>query len=65
MSRIIEIIVASNGQAKVETKGFAGSSCRQASKFIEDALGKRQSEQTTPEFYQVSHEQQQISHRGK
>ena len=58
MSRTIEIIVAPNGQSKVQTKGFTGSSCRQASGFIEQALGQRTSEQRTAEFYQeVSHPQ--------
>ena len=41
MNKIIEIIVAPNGQTKVETKGFTGNQCQQASKFIEQALGKR------------------------
>ena len=52
MSQTIEIIVDPNGQSKVQTKGFTGSSCRQASQFIEQALGQRTSEQLTADFYQ-------------
>ena len=52
MSQTIEIIVAPNGQSQVQTKGFTGSSCRQASGVIEQALGQRTSEQLTAEFYQ-------------
>ena len=52
MSQTIEIIVAPNGQSQVQTKGFTGSSCRQASQFIEQALGQRTSEQLTADFYQ-------------
>ncbi len=52
MSRTIEIIVTPNGQSQVQTKGFTGSSCRQASGVIEQALGQRTSEQLTAEFYQ-------------
>jgi len=52
MSQTIEIIVAPNGQSRVQTKGFTGSSCRQASQFIEQALGQRTSEQLTADFYQ-------------
>ena len=52
MNKIIEIIVAPNGQTKVETKGFTGNKCRQASKFIEQALGKRTDEKLTAEFHQ-------------
>ena len=51
MNRTIEIIVAPNGQSKVETKGFTGRSCQDASRFIEQALGKAQEETLTPEFY--------------
>ena len=52
MSKTIEIVVAPNGQSRVETKGFVGSECRQASLFIEQALGQRASEQLKPEFHQ-------------
>ena len=52
MSQIIEIIVKSDGQTHIQTKGFAGSSCRQASQFIEQALCQRTGQQLTAEFYQ-------------
>ena len=32
--KLIEITVDPRGQTKVETRGFAGGTCRQASKFI-------------------------------
>ncbi len=48
----IEIIVTPTGETTVQTKGFAGPSCRHASKFIEQALGKQTSERLTAEFYQ-------------
>ena len=50
--KIIEIIVSPTGQTTVQTKGFAGSSCQDASRLIEQALGKRTGEQLTAEFYQ-------------
>jgi hypothetical protein len=50
--KTIEITVDPQGQAKVETKGFSGSECREASKFIEQALGQRTDEKLTAEFYQ-------------
>jgi hypothetical protein len=49
----IEIIVNAKGETAITTKGFAGSSCRDASKFIEEALGQRTSEQLTAEFHQT------------
>ncbi|MCA9070430.1 MAG: DUF2997 domain-containing protein [Planctomycetaceae bacterium] len=53
----IEIIVQPDGQTQVQTKGFAGPECRQASEFIEKVLGQRTSEQLTPEFHQTTNTQ--------
>ncbi len=52
MKRTIEITVSPTGETKVETKGFTGSECREASKYVEQALGQRTAEQLTGEFYQ-------------
>ena len=37
--KIIEITVSPRGETKVETRGFTGGACREASRFIEQALG--------------------------
>jgi hypothetical protein len=50
--KTIEITVDRDGKVTVETRGFAGGSCRDASRFVEDALGTRSSERLTAEFYQ-------------
>jgi len=52
MTQNIEIIVSPTGQAQVLTRGFDGSNSRDASRFIELALGKSTQEQLTSEFYQ-------------
>ena len=52
MKRTIEITVSPTGETKVETKGFSGGECRDASRFVEQALGQRTAEQLTGEFYQ-------------
>lgn len=52
--KTIEITVSPTGQTQVQTKGFSGSSCRQASTFIEQALGQSTGEQFTAEFHQRS-----------
>jgi hypothetical protein len=57
MNQTIEIIVSPTGQSTVQTKGFAGSSCQDASRFIEQALGQRTGEQFTAEFHQAAHQQ--------
>ena len=50
--RTVEIIVDAKGEIRVETKGFTGPSCRDASRFIEQALGQRTGEKLTAEFHQ-------------
>jgi len=60
MSQRIEITISSAGETKVETQGFAGNSCQQASRLIEETLGARISEKLTPEFYATSQAQQQL-----
>ena len=52
MSKTIEIIVSPTGQTTVQTKGFAGSSCQDASRFIEQVLGQKLGETLTAEFHQ-------------
>lgn len=51
MNKIIEIIVSPKGETQLETKGFAGGECKDASKFVEQALGVTASEQMTAEFH--------------
>lgn len=62
--KIVEIIVAPSGEAQVQTRGFAGAECQEASRFIEQALGTRRSEQLTAEFHApqpVARQSQQAS----
>jgi hypothetical protein len=63
VTKIIEIIVQPDGQTRVETKGFTGSTCRDASRFIQEALGKTSGEQLTGEFYQTHAAQQNAQQR--
>ncbi len=63
MSKIIEIIVSSKGEATVTTRGFTGSSCRDASKFVEQALGQRIGERLTAEFHQQHQARQETQQR--
>jgi len=52
MSPTIEIIVSPKGETTVQTKGFAGASCQDASRLLEQALGQRTAEKLTTEFHQ-------------
>ena len=55
--KTIEVIVSPDGQTKLQTKGFAGSQCRDASKLLEAALGKTTEERLTTEYHQTSMKQ--------
>ncbi len=50
-NKIIEIIVSPTGETRLETKGFTGEECREASRFVERALGAAAGEQITAEFH--------------
>jgi hypothetical protein len=60
MKKIIRLIVSPTGEARIETRGFLGPECREASRFLEQALGQPLAEQLTAEFYQGQTTGQQI-----
>ena len=60
MSRIIEVTVSPQGETTVQTKGYAGSDCLQASRFLEQALGLCSSERRTQEYYSNTTAQEQV-----
>jgi len=49
--KTIEITVSPDGAVTVRTKGFTGPACRDASRFVEQALGTRTAEALTAEFH--------------
>jgi len=53
MKKTIEIIFAPTGETIVQTNGFTGPSCRDASKFLEEALGRQTGERLMPEYHQA------------
>jgi hypothetical protein len=63
MKRIIEITVSPTGESIVQTQGFAGTSCREASRFVEQALGEIQSDTPTAEMYRTVTTPQPIEQR--
>jgi hypothetical protein len=60
MKKIIRVIVDPKGKTKIETKGFTGSECRDASKFLEQALGQPTAEILTAEYYQTQPVEQKL-----
>jgi len=60
MARVIEVVVSPRGETTVQTKGYAGSDCLQASKFLEQALGVAAAERKTGEFYLTAPAEQHV-----
>jgi len=61
--KTITLTISPEGKTKVETHGFDGQSCQDASKFIEQALGKKVSEQFKPEYYQTNSQSEHLEVR--
>lgn len=47
----IEVIVSPSGSTKIETVGYQGASCLDATRALEAALGRATAERLTPGFY--------------
>lgn len=48
--QIVTITIDGDGNPTVETKGFAGPACQAATRGVEKALGKVESEKLTDEY---------------
>ncbi len=57
MEPTIDVIISPTGETKIETHGFAGPACQQATQALEAALGLRQSETLTAEYHQPAQQQ--------
>ena len=58
--KTIEITVGPKGETTVRTAGFANGECREASRFVEQALGTRSAETLTAEFHQGQQSDQEL-----
>ncbi len=58
--RKIEITVSPQGTTSIKTSGFAGGSCRDATRELERSLGVAGTETLLPEFYGRSSVGQQV-----
>ena len=61
--KTIEITISPTGETTLQTKGFTGSTCRDASKALERALGIVQSDTPTAELYQQQNVQEKLEQR--
>ena len=59
-TKTIEITVSPEGATSIKTSGFVGSSCRDATRDLERALGLAGKESLLPEFYGQTSTGQQV-----
>lgn len=57
--KTIQIDIAPDGAVKIETKGYAGATCKDGSRFLEIALGTKTAETLTAEHFTTAQQQQQ------
>jgi hypothetical protein len=57
MQKEIVVEVDPNGQIKIEGKGFIGTQCQKATRYLEEKLGLRTSLSKKSEFYEVEQKQ--------
>ena len=60
MPRVIEVTISPSGETTIQTKGYAGGDCLQASKFLEGALGVVVAEHKTAEFFHAQEQSQEV-----
>lgn len=61
--KTIEIVVSPKGEIQLQTRGFFGAECREASAFLEKSLGLRTAERLTDEFHQSAVTSQSLEER--
>ena len=59
-TKTIEITVSPEGATSIKTSGFTGSSCRDATRELEQALGVAGRESLLPEYFQQQAGRSQI-----
>jgi len=57
MKKEIVIDISDEGEVRIETKGFTGSSCMAESEFLKTILGKETFSSLTPAFYTTQKQQ--------
>ena len=61
MPQLIEVTVSPQGETKIQTKGYEGPRCQEASKFLEQALGLVTADQKTSDYYVQLPAQRQVN----
>ncbi len=64
MDKKIIITVSATGETTVQTHGYTGPSCKDASRFIEEALGEKTGEQLTADYHRTATGNQTRTNQG-
>ena len=64
MTKTIEVIVSSAGATTIETKGFAGAACQEASRLLESVLGVKTGELLTADYFRQAAATQKLGQEG-
>ena len=48
----IQLLISPSGEVRLESQGFSGPACQEASRFLLQALGQKLSEKLTSEYHQ-------------
>jgi hypothetical protein len=59
----IEILISPTGDTRITTHGFQGPKCREATKALERALGRKLTETLTAEFHLAATEEASLAER--
>ena len=51
LTKAIIVTISPEGKPKIEAQGYAGTSCKEATGFLEQALGQTVSDETTSEYF--------------
>lgn len=60
----IEVLISPTGETTVQTRGYTGADCLQASKWLERSLGAVTADQRTTEFFQAEPSRPQLPASG-
>jgi len=61
MSKVLSVTVSPQGEITLQTQGFIGPECVEASRFLAQALGITLAEKRTAEFYADTSLPQQLT----
>jgi acylphosphatase len=60
----IEVVIHPDGSVSVEAHGYEGADCEEATRFIEQALGRPQQRKRKPEYYRQTAQRNRLRQKG-